>query len=1046
MILPKGRRHPVTAPLPESLEKFTTHHHVAVLPRDETDLVDALAPFLQIGLGRREKCLLYCHPSAAERILSALREYGVDVGNALARGSILLTRPEAKAGRKPSFDPVTLVSHFRKTALQARAERYSALRIFLDVGFALGRERRRERIRDLQETMHSFLAEHSSLALCTYGTEEFPAEILLDVLRSHPFVIHQGRTLENFYFVHPAADPMVTTSAREFRERLELLVERHDQVARVRRQAVRLRKLQDVTLSLLGQAAVPDLLNGITEGVISLGYRMCWIGMARPDGSVEPVASWGDVHGYLDEVRVRWDGTPLADGPVGRAIRTGRPDVIRDVLRTRRFAPWRERARARGYFSAASVPLTEGGKPIGALAVYANARDAFDEEAVEELAAFALQASLVLQRAREFRKLSLSEERFRRLFERIPAACFTFDRTGIIRHWNMHCRSLYGYSPKEAVGKPIFALIVTPENRDRTADMIARVFVGDTFPNLEREDRCAGGGTRWLLSNVFPYRGPSERVELGISVNVDISGLVEAREALAESETRFRTVVEEINAIVVEIDREGRTRLFNRAAERLTGYKEEEVLGEEYFSLFLPERERDRVVATFREILGGKEVADYVNAVRTRDGSERLVSWTSKAVCNERGEPRGIVAIGADVTERRKMEEEKERLRHNLAQAQKMEAIGSLAGGIAHDYNNILGAIIGHTSRLQSRMAPDDPHRETVGKVQEYAERAAKLTTELIGFARGGKYHVEPLLLNDVVNDVVAIISRSFDKSIEIRTDLDPALRAVDGDRGQLRHSLLNLCLNARDAMKTGGTLSLNTRSAVLSAAEAKQYHVGRPGACAVLSITDTGEGMTEEVKQRLFEPFFTTKREEGQTGMGLPMVYGIVKNHNGGIHVESSPGRGTCFTVTLPASDRSERIRPALPQEPAAGGTGTILLVDDEPAIRDMGKEMLTALGYDVLLAEDGEAACRIFAEHGRGIALVLLDIVMPKMGGKETFASIRRMAPRIPVLLSSGYTVEGVAQEILDEGADGFIQKPYRMSDLARVLHSILDSVRSG
>lgn len=1035
----------MTPSLPESLEKFTTHHHVAALPRDETDLVDALAPFLQIGLGRREKCLLHCHPSAAERILSVLREHGVDVGNALARGSILLTRPEAKAARRRSFDPDALVSHFRTTSRQAQSERYSALRIFLDVGFALGKERRRERIRDLQEKMHSFLAENSSLALCTYGTEAFPAEILLDVLRSHPFVIHQGRVLENFY-VHPAAGPVEMTSARELRVRLELLAERHDQVARVRRQAIRLRQLQDVTLSLLGHAAVPDLLNGIIEGVITLGYQMCWIGMARPDGSVEPVASWGDNRGYLEEVQVRWDGPPLGDGPVGRAIRTGRPDVIRDVLRTRRFAPWRESARARGFFSVASVPLTEAGKPVGALAVFANAQDAFDEEAMEELAAFALLASLVLQRAREYRKLSLSEERFRRLFDRIPAACFTFDRNGIIRHWNMHSRSLYGYSPKEAVGKPIFALITRPEDRERTEDMIARVFTGDSFPNLEREDRCAGGGTRWLLSNVFPYRGPSEKVELGISVNVDISGQVEARVALAESESRFRTVIEEINAIVVEIDREGRTRLFNRAAERLTGYNTEEVLGEEYFSLLLPERERDRVIATFREILGGKEVADYVNAVRTRDGSERLVSWTSKAVCDERGEPRGIVAIGADVTERRKLEEEKERLRHNLAQAQKMEAIGSLAGGIAHDYNNILGAIIGHTSRLQTRMDPGDPCRKTVGKIQEYAERAATLTTELIGFARGGKYHVESLSLNDVVNDVVAIISRSFDKSIEIRTDLDPALQSVEGDRGQLRHSLLNLCLNARDAMKAGGTLSLNTRNAFLSAAEARRYHVGRPGACVVLSVTDTGEGMTEEVKQRLFEPFFTTKREEGQTGMGLPMVYGIVKNHNGGIHVESSPGRGACFTVRFPASKRSRRIRPPVPQESAAAGTGTILLVDDEPSIRDMGKELLTALGYDVLLAEDGEAACRIFAEHREKIALVLLDIVMPKMGGKEAFASLRTMAPRIPVLLSSGYTVEGVAQEILDEGADGFIQKPYRMSDLARIIHSILDSSSSG
>jgi PAS domain S-box-containing protein len=564
------------------------------------------------------------------------------------------------------------------------------------------------------------LAESDSLALCLYGMEELPTEILLDALRTHPFLIWKGRALENLSFVPPGADPSEMTSARELRERLDLLAERHAQTTHIRRQAIRLKQMQDVTVSLLRSAAVPA----------------------------------GPRSGTADRTSSGTFSAPGGSPPGGRA-------------------------RAQGFLSVASVPLTESGKPVGALAVYANTRDAFDRGAVEELTAFALQASLVLQRAREFRKFSLSEERFRRLFDHIPAACFTFDRDGIIRHWNLHCRTLYGYSPQEAVGKPVHPLIVRPEDRESTADILTRVFAGESFSSLEREDRCAGGGTRWLLSNVFPYRGVSDEVELGISVNVDISGQVEARRALVESEAKFRAVVEEINVLIVELDHDGRIRLFNRAADRITGY-------------------------AGAEVLAGKEAEGYGNPIRTKDGGENTISWNTKAIRDANGGVRGVVGLGVDVTERRKMEEEKERLRLTLTQAQKMQTMGSLAGGIAHDYKKILGTILGHTSLLQSRMKPDNPFRETVRRIEESAERAAWLTTQLLGFARVGKTLVEPLSLNDVVGDVVAIVSRSFDRSVTIRTDLEPALRAVEGDPEQLRHSLLNLCINARDAMPSG--------------------------------------------------------------------------------------------------------------------------------------------------------------------------------------------------------------------------------------------------
>ncbi|MBI5420665.1 MAG: PAS domain S-box protein [Deltaproteobacteria bacterium] len=1029
--------------LPEDFEKLALHDHIGLFYRDSEDRLSALFPYLRIGLSRREKCLLYCAPSTGEEILTGLKRKGIDVGIQLARGALLVTQgPASRSSKKEGFEPQGLVAFFRSAVRLASAEKYAGLRLCVDMRFALGTDFQRDRLPGYQWMLHAFLAEQKCLCLCLHGMEDFPPEALLDALRAHPFVIFKGKLVENFYCVPPTPDSGKIDAARVLREQLDHLVALQGQLSRMRGQAIRITRFRDIAASLLAHEAMPDLLRRIVEGVVSLGYRMCWIGMARLDGAVEPISICGDKEGYLQEIRVRWDDSPLANGPTGAAIRKGKPDVIRDVARSHRFAPWRESALARGYQSVAALPLREGKKVIGALTVYASSRDAFDREAIEELSAFVLQASLVLQSAKEYRRLSLSEERLRTLFEQIPAACFTYDRDGEIRHWNLHCRRLFGYAPKEAEGKSVYRLIARPGDEQRTREILSRVFSGESFFNLEWEYRTPAGESRWVLSNTYPFRGKGDAVELGISVNIDITRQVEDRRALAESEERYRAVVEDANVFAVELDPEGKTVLFNRTAERITGYRPEEVLGKDYFSLLIPERERERVAESFRGVLAGKEAVGFVNPVLTRDGEERTISWNATAIRDAEGAPCCVVALGIDITKRLHTEREKEELRRSLSQAQKMEAVGAVAGGIAHEFNNILGAIIGYSTLLQSRMKEDDPYLETVEKIYRSAERAAQLTAKLIGFARRGKYLVRPLSLNELVTRTVPVLASSLERSIEIRTLLEPSLAAVEGDAGQLQHSLLDLCFNARDAMPEGGTLTIETGNARLSAEEARRYHVAGPGEYAYIEVRDTGEGMTEEVRKHIFEPFFTTRREKGYSGMGLPMVYGIVKNHKGGIHVESAPGAGSAFRIYLPATESKEIPKALTPAEPYPKGTEKILIVDDEPEIREMGCALLRTLGYRTLVAEDGAAACRLFREGGEAIDLVLLDIMMPKMGGRETFRELRRLAPGLPVLLSSGYTVEGLAQEILNEGANGFIQKPYGLSELARTIRRILDA----
>ncbi|MGE5190464.1 MAG: MEDS domain-containing protein [Gemmatimonadota bacterium] len=903
----------MAAPPIESLEKLGVHDHVAFLCRNARERMDVVAPFLRIGLARGEKILLCCAPRRADEILRAIGGAGIDIGSALARGAIVST-PIGRGAAAP-LDADAVIASLRAAARQARAEKHSGLRVCLDIPSVLGREPGDDLIDAFQAKLHAFVSAQTIVCLCMHAVDELPADTLLRALRTHPLVIYDGKLLDNFFFVSPTIDPREMTPRRRLDRRLAHLVERNDQIARVRRQAIRLMRFRDVVASLLAQERLSDILNGIAVGVISLGYRMCWIGTAEPDGSVAPAAEWGDKWGYLREISVRWDDGPLGRGPVGRAIREGKPSVVRDVVRSRRFAPWRESALARGFRSVAGIPLGGATPASGALAVYAADADAFDEEAIDELAAYAQQASLVLARARELR-------------------------------------------------------------------------------------------------------------------------------AVADSEERFRSVIENTGVFVIELDAAGKVILFNRAAERITGYAAAEALGKEGFPLFLPERERERVIAAYRDIVRGGTAEEFPCAVRTRNGDERSLSWNAKGIMAPGGDLQAVVAVGVDITDRLRMEKEREVLKTQLAEARKMEAVGALAGGIAHDFNNILGTIIGYASLMEARMDPADPLAGTARKIGEQAARAEELTVKLLGFARRGKLRVEALSLNDVAATVVAAITATFDPAIEIRTRLDPSAPLVEGDAGQLEHSVLNLCLNARDAMPGGGTLTIETGGVRLTAGEARTHHVREAGPYATISVRDTGEGIAEEVRRHIFEPFFTTRHDIGRTGMGLPMVYGVVKNHGGGIDVESAPGQGSTFRINLPATSRPKARKPPLPEAAFPKGSGTVLVVDDEPGIREMARELLAALGYDAVTAEDGQAACRIVRERGATVALVLLDIVMPGMGGKETFEALRALSPSLPILLSSGYSVEGVAQEILDKGADGFIQKPYGLSELARAVRGALDA----
>jgi len=581
------------------------------------------------------------------------------------------------------------------------------------------------------------------------------------------------------------------------------------------------------------------------------------------------------------------------------------------------------------------------------------------------------------------------------------------------------------------------------------------------------------------LDTRIAIRSRDEFGRLAQVFNQTAGQLQETLTECQQREEHFRSLIENMSDIIVILDAEGAILYLSPSIERILGYPQDAVMGRRAFDFVHPDDQEQSIQLFNNRIQSAMIEPPPPSEIRLQhqDGSWRTLEATSKNLLNDPA-VEGLVVNARDVTkrkaaeaalqqshhlledrvaertaelfkanaqlrqeilEREQMTREKESLHDQLLQAQKMEAIGTLAGGIAHDFNNLLMGIQGNVEMMALDMGPSHAHSGRLKTIRDCVQSGARLSQQLLGFARMGKYEVKPTDINALVRNSVDMFGRTR-QELRITLKCVEKVWAVEVDRGQIEQVLLNLLINAWQAMPDGGSLYLETANEVLDDRQLLP-HGAEPGNYVTITITDTGMGMDPATMERIFDPFFTTKTVGQGTGLGLASAYGIVRNHGGFMDVSSRKGQGTTFSIHLKATD-SPLGDATVIRASAQEGNETILLVDDDPLILDVGQAMLAALGYAVLVAKDGKEAVEIYRSDGDRIRLVILDMIMPDMGGGQTYDQLKEVDPGVNVLLSSGYSIDGQATAILNRGCNGFIQKPFDLQSLSEKVRTIMDA----
>jgi len=649
----------------------------------------------------------------------------------------------------------------------------------------------------------------------------------------------------------------------------------------------------------------------------------------------------------------------------------------------------------------------------------------------------------VTERKRGEAALKASEQRFRGLIENSRDAIALLDEEGTILFFPIPATArILGYDDRELVGRSIFELI-HPDDRSRISAISAQLLEAPRRQvTAQVRFQHKDGSWRWLeATGTNLLAEPS--VQAVVINYADITERKRAEEALAREHNLLRTLIDNLPDTIYAKDREARKTLANRADLEMIGAQNEAaVLGKTDFEVFPPE-----VAAKFwaddqAVLQTGKPVINREELLVSSSGERRWLLTSKLPVRDQSGQITGIIGIGRDITERKQAEEQRLNLERQVQQAQKLESLGVLAGGIAHDFNNILTAIMGNINLALLDLSPAAPARDELVEAERATRRAAELVKQMLAYSGRGRFRVQRLDLQEVIEEMTHLLQASISKKAVLRFNFAANVPAIEADATQLRQVIMNLVINASEAIgERSGVIAIST-----GAMECDEAYLATTwlrealpaGLYTYLEVADTGCGITKEQLPRIFDPFFTTKFTG--RGLGLAAVLGIARGHRGAIKVYTEAGKGSTFKVLFPAaSQAAESLDEAVAGPTRWQGSGLLLLVDDEESVRAIGKRILERLGFEVLTADDGRAALEVFRARPDAIAAVVLDLTMPHMDGEETFRELRRIRADVRVILSSGYNEQEVVQRFAGKGLAGFVQKPYTMDNLRAALQPL-------
>ncbi len=647
-------------------------------------------------------------------------------------------------------------------------------------------------------------------------------------------------------------------------------------------------------------------------------------------------------------------------------------------------------------------------------------------------------SGLEVLRASE-RMLRESEGRLRLLVEQMPAVMWSTDMELRFTSISGSALGQLGIVPKKLVGRGLY-------EHFRAHDPSGAAMSAHLSAVAGRSASCEmTWNGREFETYVEPLMSPDRTIIGCVALGLDVTDRRAAEDARRLSEARKNAILEAALDAIVIMDHQACIVEFNPAAEKMFQYSRADVLGRPLAEVIIPPRLRPAHVDGFKRFLTtghGPVLGRRIESIGMRkDGSEIPVELAISRIPLDG--PPSFTGHIRDLTDRKAAEAELRERDELLRQTQRMEAIGTLAGGVAHDFNNILTAILGYAGLLKRLDTRIEGVQRAADVVEKAATRGAVLTQQLLGFARKGKNESVPVELPSIVEEVTVLLQRTIDKKIAVHRTTDSGRLLVMGDPGQLQQVVLNLAINARDAMPDGGRLDIGLSVVDLDEDECRRRPGANPGRYVRLEVQDTGHGIPEEVRGRIFEPFFTTKDVGKGTGMGLAMVYGIVQNHGGVVAVRSEVKVGTTFEILLPQAPESAAADAARRSDAVVPGTGRVLVVDDEASVREVAADILESLGYQVTTAKDGASAIETYREAAQPFDAVLLDFAMPGMDGRECFRALRKIDPAAKVLLCTGYGFDVAGQALLDEGMVGVVAKPY---EIARLSDAIAAAIRSG